>query len=466
MQDQIQRLHSQIDDSFEDHLRRTRDFVRQPSISGDGTGIREMAQLVAGEVERLGGQAEIVPTPGHPVVTGEVDAGAPRTLLVYGMYDVQPVSGETWTTEPFGAEIIELPGVGRSLLNRGITNQKGPLIGFFCAMQSLLATAGSLPVNLKFLVEGEEELGSPSLPGVVERQREALAADAALFPAFSQDPNGKVVMYLGAKGTVHFEVTARGGDWGGPTSRGIHGSNAAWFHSPAWALVQALAGMLSVDQRRIAVPGIYDDVAPPSVEDEELLARLCETLTLDTYLRQNDVRRFKHPEQGADLLRRYLFEPGLNLNGIASGYVGPGTKTVVPHEARARVDIRLVPQMQPETVFSLMRDYLGQAEYHVEAELLHAYTWSKSSVTDQANSVLLETYRSLGFEPEVWPLIAGSAPFYLFTQRLGIPVAMGGLGHGGRQHSPDEYASVDGLRLFEKSVAEYVLRFGARSQPT
>jgi acetylornithine deacetylase/succinyl-diaminopimelate desuccinylase-like protein len=121
--------------------------------------------------------------------------------------------------------------------------------------------------------------------------------------------------------------------------------------------------------------------------------------------------------------------------------------------------------MQPETVFSLMREHLGQSDYHVETELLHAYTWSKSSVSDLANSVLLDTYRSLGFEPEVWPLIAGSAPFYLFTQRLGIPVAMGGLGHGGRQHSPDEYATVDGLRLFEKSVAEYVLRFGAPTPP-
>jgi acetylornithine deacetylase/succinyl-diaminopimelate desuccinylase-like protein len=462
MQDQVARVHTVIDEAFEDHLQRTRAFVRQQSISGDGRGIAEMASMVAREVERLGGRAQIVQTPGHPVVLGEVDAGAPRTLLVYGMYDVQPVTGETWSVEPFGGEIIEFGGLGRCLVNRGVTNQKGPLISFFSAMDAVRTALGSLPLNLKFMVEGEEELGSPSLPGVVDRYRERLTADTAFFPAFSQDPNGKVVMYLGAKGTVHFEVSARGGDWGGPRSRGIHGSNAAWMHSPSWALVQALSGMLSPDQRRILIEGVYDDVASPSPEDEELLRALVETLTIDTHLQQNDVARFKHPEHGPDLLRRFLFEPGLNLNGITAGYTGPGTKTVISHEAHARVDIRLVPRMDPDKVFALVRAHLDRHGYsHVQTELLHSYTWSKSSVRDSANSALVETYRSLGFEPEIWPLIAGSAPFYLFTQWLGIPVSMGGLGHGGRQHSPDEYATVEGLRMFEKSVAEYVLRLAA-----
>ncbi len=217
--------------------------------------------------------------------------------------------------------------------------------------------------------------------------------------------------------------------------------------------------MLSPDQRRILIEGVYDDVAPPSSEDDALLRALSETLTTGTYLEQNDVRRFKHPEQGADLLRRFLFEPGLNLNGIVAGHMGAGTKTVIPQEARARVDIRLVPRMEPEKVFRLIRAHLDRHGFsHVETQLLHSYGWSKSTVADQANSALVETYRSLGFEPEIWPLIAGSAPFYLFTQWLGMPLAMGGLGHGGRQHSPDEYATVDGLRLFEKSVAEYVFR--------
>jgi acetylornithine deacetylase/succinyl-diaminopimelate desuccinylase-like protein len=462
MQDQLTRTRTIIDEAFEDHLERAREFVRQPSISGDGTGIAEMASLVAREIERLGGSADIVQTPGHPVVLGEVQVGAPRTLLVYGMYDVQPVSGETWSVEPFGGEIIEFGGFGPCLVNRGVTNQKGPLISFFSAIDALKSALGSLPLNLKFIVEGEEELGSPSLPGVVDSHRERLRADTAYFPAFSQDPNGKVVMYLGAKGTVHFELRAQGGEWGGPRSRGIHGSNAAWMHSPPWALVGALSSMLSHDQRRILIEGVYDDVAPPSDEDEELLRALSDTLTIETYLEQNDVARFKHPETGPDLLRRFLFEPGLNLNGITAGYTGPGTKTVIDNQARARVDIRLVPRMQPERLFELVRAHLARHGYpQLEAELLHSYTWSKSSVRDAANAPLVETYRSLGFEPEVWPLIAGSAPFYLFTQRLGIPVSMGGLGHGGRQHSPDEYATVEGLRLFEKSVAEYVLRLSS-----
>jgi acetylornithine deacetylase/succinyl-diaminopimelate desuccinylase-like protein len=460
----VERVHRDIEGDFEGHLERTKAFVRQPSISADGTGMAEMAALVAEEIRKAGGQAEIVPTPGYPVVFGQVDAGAPKTLLVYGMYDVQPVLGETWDVRnPFGGEVLDLPTLGPSLVNRGVYNSKGPLIGFFNALQSFRATGQPYPVNLKFMVEGEEEMGSRNLPGFVEAYKERLEADFAFFGFYAQDVTGKVIMYLGVKGILFLELIARGGEWGGPTTRGIHGSNAVWFHSPTWALVHALSSMFTPDQKHILVDGFYDDIVSPSAEDVELLARLADTFSAETQLAENDVRRYKYDLSGADLMRKYLYQPTLNIDGIISGHTAEGTKTLLPHEARAKIDVRMVPNMRPERTLQRLQDHLDRHGYaeKIEVAVQDAYPPAKTGLEgNPAAEALLKTYRDLGYEPEIWPHLAGSAPFYLFTEVLGIPTALGGLGHGARAHSPNEYATLDGMLQYEKSVASFLVNLG------
>jgi acetylornithine deacetylase/succinyl-diaminopimelate desuccinylase-like protein len=459
MEDPIQRVLGDIDSNFREHLELARDFVRQPSISADGTGIQEMAALVGEQIERLGGNVNIVATPGHPIVYGNVDVGAPRTLLVYGMYDVQPVEGEIWIAPPFGAEVVTLEEHGECVVSRGIMNSKGPLAGFFASMQSVRAATGTLPVNLKFVVEGEEELGSRNLPAFVAVNRDRLAADAAFFPFYSQDRKGQVIMYLGAKGLVFLELTVRGGDWGAPRGAAVHGSNGAWLHNPAWVLVQALSSMLTPDQTRIRLDGIYDDVAPPSAEDVELLVALSSSIDPASHLLQHDAARFKFDAAGEELMRRFLFEPTLNIDGLVAGHHGEGSKTLLPAWARAKVDVRLVPNMDPDRVVRAIRDHLQEKGFgQVEVDLKGNYPWSKSRLSDHANSALLAVYRELGFHAQIWPLIPGSAPFYLFTRDMGIPLAVGGLGHGGHQHSANEYATLEGMRLFEKSAAMFVMR--------
>jgi acetylornithine deacetylase/succinyl-diaminopimelate desuccinylase-like protein len=311
-------------------------------------------------------------------------------------------------------------------------------------------------VNLKFMVEGEEELGSRNLPGFVEAYKERLAADYAFFGFYAQDANDKVIMYLGVKGILFMEMVARGGDWGGPTVMGIHGSNAVWFHSPTWILLHALTSMFTPDQKHVLVDGFYDDIAPPSAEDEELLRRLAATFTPEMELDEYEVKRFKYDLTGADLMRKYLYQPTLNIDGIISGHTASGTKTLVPHEARAKVDIRMVPNMRPERMLRLVQDHLARYGYadKIEIEVEDAYPPAKACLGgNPIAEALVKTYRDLGFEPEIWPHLAGSAPFYLFTERLNIPVAMGGLGHGGRAHSPNEYATLEGMKRYEKSVA-------------
>jgi acetylornithine deacetylase/succinyl-diaminopimelate desuccinylase-like protein len=342
-------------------------------------------------------------------------------------------------------------------------NSKGPLAGFLTSMQSVRAATGTLPVNLKFVVEGEEELGSRNLPAFVAGNRDRLVADAAFFPFYSQDRKGEVIMYLGAKGLVFLELTVRGGDWGAPRGGGVHGSNGAWLHNPAWPLVQALSSMVSPDQTRILLDGIYDDVAPPSGEDLELLDALSRSIDPASHLQQHDAARFKFDATGGELMRRFLFEPSLNIDGLVAGYHGEGSKTLLPAWARAKVDVRLVPNMDPDKVVRAIRDHLQKNDFgQVELDLKGNYSWSKSKLSDYPNSALLSAYGELGFRPQIWPLIPGSAPFYLFTRDMGIPLAVGGLGHGGYQHSANEYATVEGMRLFEKSAAIFVLRLAER----
>lgn len=454
---------SHIDSAWDEHLKRTQAFIQQPSISATGEGIQEMAALVAAHIEELGGSAQVIPTAGHPVVYGHVDVGAPKTLLIYGMYDVQPVLGEEWRVPPFSGEVVDLEGFGPCVVSRGIMNSKGPLVGTFNAMRALQEVTGSLPVNLKFVIEGEEEMGSRHLPDFVAEHKDLLAADAAFFPFYSQDLTGKVVMWLGTKGLVFLELICRGGDWGGPTTRSVHGMNAVWFHSPTWSLVHALSTMLSQSQKHILIDGLYDQVAPPSAEDLVLLDRLAETFDETIQMKDYEVKRFKYDFGGVALLRRFLYEPSLNIDGLVSGHHEEGMKTVLPDEARAKIDIRLVPTMRPEHVVERVRAHLDRHGFeHIEVRQHSGYPASKSSVSDPVNSAMVEAYQEMGCEPEIWPLIAGAAPFYLFTQELGIPLAVGGMGHGGRQHSPNEYAIEAGMREYEKSAAAFVVKYSAR----
>jgi len=458
----LERIYGHIDEHFDRHLDRVRAFVRQPSISGEGVGMQEMAELVAASVRDLGGRSEIVSTAGWPVVYGELDQGAPRTMLLYGMYDVQPVVGEEWIVPPFGGQIVDdFEGLGRCLVNRGAANQKGPLAGAFNALASVQAVSGRLPVNVRFVVEGEEELGSRHLPEFITRYKDRLRADGTFFPAFSQDRKGKPILWLGVKGILFFEMVCRGGEWGGPTSRGIHGSQGAWIASPVWRMIHALTTMTAPDER-LTIDGIYDSVKPPLVEDEEVLAALARTFDPELMLRINDVRRFKHGLTGVDLLRRYLFDPILNIDGIAGGHYGAGTKTLLPNEVRLKMHVRLVPDMEPDEVRAKLQAHLrkiGCADFEVHYE--EGYPWARMSHKAPLSQAMIRTLRSFGHEPEVWPNIAGSAPFYLFQRVLGQPFTMGGLGHGGRQHSPNEYATVEGMRLFEKSVVRFLYEFAS-----
>jgi acetylornithine deacetylase/succinyl-diaminopimelate desuccinylase-like protein len=254
-------VYAYIDANLDAHIAELQRWIRQPSVSAQNIGIQVMATTLRDDLRALGFQeAELVPTDGHPGVWGYYDAGAEKTLLIYMMYDVQPVEPADWLSPPFEARLIDNE-LGQILMGRGATNQKGPERALLNAISSILAVEGRLPVNLMVAAEGEEELGSPHYPQIVDAYEARLReADGVIFPFNSQDQAGDFEMSLGVKGILYVEMEAKGGPHGGPVNAEIHGSYKAVVDAPALRLTHAIASLTSPDGNTILVPGYYDAV--------------------------------------------------------------------------------------------------------------------------------------------------------------------------------------------------------------
>jgi acetylornithine deacetylase/succinyl-diaminopimelate desuccinylase-like protein len=281
-----------------------------------------------------------------------------------------------------------------------------------------------------------------------------------VFPALIQNRSGTPEIRLGCKGILFLYLWARGGQWGGPVENPAHSATAIWFHSPAFVMAQALASMISTDQRSVLIQGFYDNVAPIPEEDRILVEQLEQTFDPSESLAHYGVERFKWECTRGELLQKYLYEPSLNIAGLSAGDTGPDAVTILPHEAFAKIGIRFVPDQQADDLLQLVKEHLRKAGFpQIEVQVHDTTHWSSTSVNSLPAQAAIKSCRELGFEPQVWPRIAGSAPFSLFTQHLGIPMCITGLGHGGGAHIPNEYATVEGLRLCEKALASFMLRF-------
>ncbi len=459
-------IYNYIDAKLPEHLGAIQRWLRQPSISAQNVGIQAMAELLRQDLDALGfEETSLVPTDGHPGVWGYYDAGAEKTLVVYLMYDVQPVNPEDWLSPPFDAELIDHE-LGKVLMARGATNQKGPERALLNALESIIAVEGTLPVNVMIAAEGEEELGSPHYAQIVDAYEDRLKqADGVLFPFNSQTPDGKINMILGVKGIVYFEMIATGGQWGGPSKAEIHGSYKAIVDAPAWRLIKALSSLTSADGNTILVPGYYEGVRPPTDEESMLInagieqrddAQLQELLSVDHWI---------DSKTGTDAVIELLYQPTLNIDGIWGGYTGEGTKTILPHQASAKVDSRLPPGLDPDEALAKIRAFLDAQGYDdIEIRKLGSYPAAQTSVSAPLVQASLSVFKKYAADISVQPRIAGSAPFYQFTERLGLPLMPAGLGFGTGAHAPNEImliepaAGVDasGLADVEKAYVDFV----------
>ena len=463
-------IYAFIDAHRDEHLENLRRWLRQPSISAENKGIQQMAEMLREDLKRLGFQeAELVPTSGHPGVWGYYDAGAPTTLAIYMMYDVQPVEPKEWKVDPFAAELVD-HDLGKVLMARGATNQKGPERAFLNALEAIRAVRGKLPVNLMVAAEGEEELGSPHFPEVIERYADRLkTADGVFFPANLQDPGGNVSMILGVKGILYFEMEAKGGPQGGPQNAEVHSSLKAIVDAPVLRLVQAIASLTSPDGNTIVVPGYYDAIRPPNQEEQRLVnGMLAQWSQQEPLLRKSlGVERWIGGRTGRESLLENLFNTTLNVDGIWGGYTGPGVKTILPHKATAKLDSRLVPDQTPDEALRLIRAHLDAKGFRdVETRKLSGYPPAQTTIDAPLIQSAIGVIRKYGITPGVAPRIAGSAPYYLFTDRLKLPMLFGGLGHGSGAHAPNEYMVIDpkpgskiaGLADLEKFYVDLLFR--------
>lgn len=438
-------------------------WVRQPSISAEAKGVREMAELVAGDLRKMGfKEVEVVPTSGHPGVWGYYDAGAPTTLAVYMMLDVQPVEEKDWKVPPFAGELVDHP-LGKVLMARGATNTKGPERAFLNALEAIIATRGKLPVNLMILAENEEELGSPHYPELIARYADRLkTAAGSIYPGGGQSPaDGAVSMQLGNKGILYVELEAKGNPvTGGPARAEIHSSWKATTDAPAWRLTQALATLTSPDGNTILIPGYYDSIRQPTAEEQRLFNGTLPGWTKRevTVRKGFEIDHWYDRMDARQSLTRYLFDTTLNIDGIATGYGGPGMKTILPAKAVAKLDSRLVPNQTPEEALRLLKAHLVAKGFgDIEVRQLSGYPPSQTSVSAPLVQAVLATYRKYGLPVDVSPRSGGSRPSYVFTQTLGIPDVTLAIGHGADAHAPNEYLLIDpkpGSKVFGLSAMQ------------
>ena len=331
---------------FPEALDSARRLLRQPSVSATGEGVAECAEMVRQMMAEIGCKTRTWKKGGHPLVIGELDVGAPVTLIEYEMYDVQPVGDlDAWKVPPFAAEVRTVPGVGRAVVARGSTNSKGALANHLFTWKTI-RDVDEMPVNLKILAEGEEEISSANFIEYIRTHRRELRAQGAIANDYSEDLRGVPTVYLGVKGCLYLTIWSRGNRTaGGPMEGEIHSSDAVWIASPVWRLLQALDTLVDEDQRPV-IDGIWDEVRRPAKAEVAMVRRLAKKFDPKTWLREGKVAKFKYDLPKVDLLLRYLYEPTVNICGIHSGYVDHGgTKTILPHEAYAKVDIRLVKDM-------------------------------------------------------------------------------------------------------------------------
>ncbi len=429
-------LRERVDGSREELLGELNEFLRMPSISAreDESGdFRNCAEWVAGKLEEAGAEATIMETEGHPVVYAQIGDG-PKTLLSYGHYDVQPPEPlELWESDPFEPTLRD-----GGLYARGVADDKADVLSRIQALRLYIEEQGPLPFKLKFLIEGEEEIGSPNLAPFVRSNADRLSADACLWEGSMKDEAGRPLIFCGTKGLAYVELRARG------ASYDLHSMYGGIAPNPAWRLVQALR-TIKDENGEITLDGLDDLAEEPSEKDLEAISRIPFD---DTALRESwDVEALDRGLTGQDALREMLLRPTANIAGIQSGYTGPGSKTIVPSEAFVKMDFRLVAGQSPGPVLELIRSHLKRRGFEdVEVVDLHGVEPAKTPVDSPIVSTAVEAWKDLGVEEAVvYPTIGGSGPTSLIAAELGIPTIMTGsvASSGSRLHSPNEWVRLD-----------------------
>ncbi|MFN2489066.1 MAG: M20/M25/M40 family metallo-hydrolase [Actinomycetota bacterium] len=426
-----------------------------PSLPGEPGGLGRMAEWLEDKLRQLGATTERLTIENAPdVLLSQLGSGR-RTVLVYDHYDVQPVDPiELWASKPFSPEIRD--GV---FYARGCADNKGDLVARLAGLDAFQQVHGDIPITMKLLIEGEEETGSRNFEGFVSRYGHKLEADGCIWEGAGIDHAGRPEFVFGAKGLAYVELIHKG------LNDDQHSSQAVIAPSPVWHLVEALSTLRDPDGR-VLIEGFYDDAIAPSEEDEAILENL--VWDEDAERRRLGVQSFVGGDTGIDLLRRMFFGATCNIAGIIAGFTVPGTsKTVLPKEVMVKLDMRLVPDQDPQDIVAKLRRHLdkhGYGDIEISSfSMEHPVRSPRDSLIGRA---ALEAAESVyGQPPAISPLMIGTGPMYPVARTLGIPTVSpaGVCRPESNIHAPNENARVeDYLRVIEYTTV-WIERFAATS---
>lgn len=451
-----------VDAGLETALERLFDFLRIASISTDpahAAACRNAAEWVAGELEALGFAASVHPTSGHPVVVARTDTGAPRRVLFYGHYDVQPVDPlDLWETPPFEPRLGETPDGRRTIVARGACDDKGQVLTFLEALRAFRATRGSLPVDVTVLLEGEEECGSPNLPGFLAAHAGELSADLALVCDTGMWDQRTPSITSSLRGILHTELTVEGAD------RDLHsGLFGGAARNPIHVLATILADAHDADGR-VTLPGFYDDVREPPAEVRTRWREL--GLTAEAFLKPVGLA-VSAGESDRLVIEQVQSRPTFEVNGIFGGYTGAGTKTIIPARATAKISFRLVADQDPAKLRAGFEAFVAA---RMPADCRAVFHWGEGArafLVPPESPDLGRAAAALEAEWGIAPVTIGSGGSIpvvgQFRDRLGVDTLLIGFAlDDDRVHSPNEKYD---LTSFHKGTRSWVRILDALSQP-
>jgi acetylornithine deacetylase/succinyl-diaminopimelate desuccinylase-like protein len=439
----MKQIYQYIDDNFQRFISELFTLLKQPSISSQRIGVEECARLLAKMMEDVGIRCEILPMGGRnnpPLVYGEISSpGAKKTVLIYGHFDVQPPEPlDQWDSPPFDPSIRN----GR-IYARGSADNKGQLFAHIKAVEAIMNTAKELPVNLKFLCDPEEEIGSPSLDDFVKAHADRFSADMAYNSDGAMDASGRPILSFGNRGICYVEINYQ------EANRDLHsGQFGGPVPNPNWRVIDFLS-TLRDPSGRVAIEGFYDDIVPPTAAEKDAIARI--PFNEEETRQYLGLKKFDGPKD-VEYWEKIMFHPTLNICGYSSGYGGQGTKTVLPCKTRVKIDMRLVKNQNPYDIFKKFKKHMEKHGFgDLDLKLMTAYNPAKTPIEHpMSKAVVAGVKKAFQSDPILYPLTGGSNPTSIITDFLGIPIIKVPYGsHDECNHAPNENLVID---LFIKGI--------------
>ena len=464
-----------IDTNIDEHVQNLQRWIQQPSVSNTGEGIQESAYMVEGFFDQFGCQETEVVDPGlteygtqaNPVVYAKCDEGAEKTMAVYWMYDTMPITQpDLWTSPPFEARIVEQPPFDKVIIGRGANNSKGRQMAFWNAMMSIKAVTGSLPVNLIFLAEGDEERMSIGYRKFIRDNPELFSEADVMWG------------YGASEGSVFVELITSGEAWGrGPTYSNIHGGRKRQVDAPGWRHIKMLATLVDDTGNEVLIDGFYDDVVPLTEDEEAILREAAEDYDVTVAAERLGVARFisDDPYEVQKLSR---YGQSMNLDGIWAGNMFEGgSGAILPNRIVSKHNFRYVPNQTGPDIVAKLRAHLDKHGYEdVEINVVGDVPWAKMDDNNELAMAVREMRETFGAgnpEPILEETILGGYwPAYLFAGDVyDIPIASGYVGGGGGSHAANEYFIVEGagntygMAGMEKSIATAIYEYAGMNEP-